>query len=745
MANNTDTRLVSGVRLRPNVIAVQIEHSRLPDKELVRRLSYWELLELSRALPMRFPSVREEFLTPRQREEKDGFMRPAREHALHLWPDVPERYRPMPLTQVTESTIEEETSRPRKVSTALSLSTQGTVSTTPPVSKRAENRPKRQAIPSPQPHPRSAGAADVLQSPISSRFLVLAPPGTGKTHLMLDRLAHLIHTDAVHDAHGEVLVLSFTRVTVSDILRKLSERVAAGASDAMRYVDVRTFDSFATELLLLEDNAEELLVPGYDERIKLVTKKLSENMLLEAQDRLGHIRYLVIDEVQDLTGVRALFALSVIKHLPTDAGILLLGDPAQAIYDFNDDQYTAQVILSVLPQHLAPRLQMASLSRYYRFQEASLERLAEDLRKAVAHEEHALEFVPTLTESIPEQSLDELAAVARRSRVAVLTRTNLEAFQLVEWARSRGITAMVRARQPYWPPWMARLVFGVKGDYLSLGQVRALWRQRLEGSTDKVGIEEAETLWEDVGLLRRGSLDLVALGEYLRSHVPSSASDGTGLVVTTIHQSKGLEFDEVALLAPAPHANLGSQLDELRVLYVAATRAKRNLGLLERDRQVFKWGKKGRNRTFTHFQRYIEGNNWLLVNTKEDYSWEDFWAGSPSLPRVQWAQWIKDAQEEWWRRFQTTGTWSVPWALRGSHAAEQTVVSHVSPTVLRDLWILHRGYGLSTQGVLEAPVTGLVSMVGPIDADRDVFGTARLALVPWVFGWARVVTEGEMA
>ena len=740
MANNTDTRLVSGVRLRPNVIAVQMENSRLPDKELVQRLSYWELLELSRALPMRFPSAREEFLTPRQREDKDGFMRPAREHALHLWPDVPARYRPMPITQVTDNNTDGETSQPRHAFAVPSVSTQVTVSTTPPMSKTEENRPKRQAIPSSQPHLRSTGAADVLQSAISSRFLVLAPPGTGKTHLMLDRLAHLIHTGAVHDAHGEVLVLSFTRVTVSDILRKLSERVAAGASDAMRYVDVRTFDSFATELLLLEDNAEELLVPGYDERIKLVTKKLSDNLLPEAQDRLSHIRYLVIDEVQDLTGVRAAFALSVIKHLATDAGILLLGDPAQAIYDFNAEEYTAKVILGVLQQRLEPRLQTASLSRYYRFQDIALERLAGDLRTGVIHEEHAIDFVRTLTKAIPEQSLDELAAVARQRRVAVLTRTNLEAFQLVEWARSRGVTATVRARQPYWAPWMARLVFGVKGDYLSLGQVRALWRQRLDGATDVVGIEEAETLWEDAGLLRRGTLDLVALGEYLRSHVPISASDGTGLVVTTIHQSKGLEFDEVALLTPAPHANLGSQLDELRVLYVAATRAKRCLVLLERDRQVFKWGKK---RTFTHFQRYVDGDNWLLVNTKEDYSWQEFWSGSPTLSRVQWIQWIKETHEDWWRRFQTTGIWSVPWALKGSPVAEQTAVPQVSSTVFRDLAILRHGYGLATQGALEAPVTGLVSVAGPLEADPDVFGTARLALIPWVFGWARVLTEGE--
>ncbi|MHB1612047.1 MAG: 3'-5' exonuclease, partial [Sulfobacillus sp.] len=360
------------------------------------------------------------------------------------------------------------------------------------------------------------------------------------------------------------------------------------------------------------------------------------------------------------------------------------------------------------------------------------------------YEELSLRFVPTLTQSIPKQSLNELAVAASESRVAVLTRTNLEAFQLSEWARSQRIETVVRVRQSYWPAWMARLLFGLRGDYISSAHLRSLWKHHgLEG-VGNIAYEDAETLWEESGLFRRGSLDLVAVGDYLRSHVPAPELDKPGLVVTTIHQSKGLEYDSVALLAPTTHANLGGQADELRVLYVAATRAKRHLSLLERDGKIFRWGKKGQKSIYNHFHRYTNLENWFLLNTKESFSFKNFWYCPPAFSRSQWIQRIEQTQQDWWDQFKIDGHWQVPWTLKRSTDLEDgTAIFQPSPTLFHDLAILHRGFGVGSSGVLEAPVTGLVTVAGPPDCDPAVFGTARLAIIPWVFGWAKVVAEGE--
>ena len=55
---------------------------------------------------------------------------------------------------------------------------------------------------------------------------------------------------------------------------------------------------------------------------------------------LTDVRHLIVDEVQDLVGVRARLVLAVLATLPPDVGFTLLGDPHQAVYDFQlEDQH----------------------------------------------------------------------------------------------------------------------------------------------------------------------------------------------------------------------------------------------------------------------------------------------------------------------------------------------------------------------------------------------------------------------
>lgn len=748
MSSKSSSQTIGGVRVRPNIIAVRLEGQRLPDKDLVGRLTYWELLELSRALPLRFPPtwVREEALTERQRAQKDGFIRPAQEHALHLWKDIPGTFRPMPITQ---SQIEPPPISFEKAGAAPSPSShlsspqateQRSLDISPDISPLLpsihDHNGTKKSLP-------QMTASDVVEAPLSSRVLVTAPPGTGKTHLMLDRLVYLIQSGEIHEPHNEVLVLSFTRATVSEIYRKLANRVLNGAPSSVQYVEVRTFDSLATALLLLENNVEDYFVAGYDERIKRIRDGLMNNRLVEAQDRLRQVRYLVIDEVQDLTGIRALFVFALMRCLHPDAGILLLGDPAQAIYDFDDDKWKAVVVLQELRNLLGPKLQTVFLNKYYRFRNPQLENLAMNLRDAVKEDGETSKFITTLMQTLPTQSLDDLAREARHSRIAVLTRNNLEVFQLYQWARLQAFDTDLRVRQAYWPAWIGRLLFGVRGEYLGVAQLRALWKQRI-GDLDVGTYEEAEELWETAGLLERNKLDLNAFSDYLRTYAPVAKSDTPGLIITTIHQSKGLEYDTVAVLEPTRHRNLGGQIEELRVLYVAATRAREKLVIQQRSKNLLKFGSGIKDR-FSHFHRYVDHDNWFLITTKEDISWDRFWHCPSNISLNDWKEKHQQYHEEWWRSFQVGGTWSLPWTLDSvmSNLGMETIIGP-SGGLSGDLRRLHRFYNIPQKGILEAPVSGLVTVVGPPDADSSVFGTAQVTVIPWVFGWARVVTGRDV-
>ena len=73
--------------------------------------------------------------------------------------------------------------------------------------------------------------------------------------------------------------------------------------DDLRFVSVRTFDSFATRILLAADTERDLKGFGYDARIELAIEAL-ENPESDASLIVSRCRHLIVDEIQDLVGVR---------------------------------------------------------------------------------------------------------------------------------------------------------------------------------------------------------------------------------------------------------------------------------------------------------------------------------------------------------------------------------------------------------------------------------------------------------
>ena len=85
--------------------------------------------------------------------------------------------------------------------------------------------------------------------------------------------------------------------------------------------------------------------PGHDPNARL-TGSYEENIarvieLLKADedvaDELAQIEHVVIDEAQDLVGQRADLIEALVDRLPSDCGVTVFADEAQAIYGFSDD------------------------------------------------------------------------------------------------------------------------------------------------------------------------------------------------------------------------------------------------------------------------------------------------------------------------------------------------------------------------------------------------------------------------
>jgi ATP-dependent DNA helicase RecQ len=176
--------------------------------------------------------------------------------------------------------------------------------------------------------------------------LVVAGPGSGKTHTVVRRITHMIRARQIRADH--ILVLAFNRSAASE----LRARLLAALGDRAGWVDVRTFHSLAVKLT----GAELFDRQDADPDARLDQAMAEAAALLAADDEedreratylrqqvLGGVRHVLVDEYQDLDPAQYAL-LSALVGLDrkrrgldrTERSVYVVGDDDQAIYGFRD-------------------------------------------------------------------------------------------------------------------------------------------------------------------------------------------------------------------------------------------------------------------------------------------------------------------------------------------------------------------------------------------------------------------------
>jgi hypothetical protein len=339
--------------------------------------------------------------------------------------------------------------------------------------------------------------------------------------------------------------------------------------------------------------------------------------------------------------------------------------------------------------------------------------------------------------------------------VALLTRTNLEAFQLAQWCASRAIPHQVRkgAGGAYWPGWIARLTLGYKETALSVPLARRRWERDV--GAPSASFNGALAFLQAQGVADRDKIDLAALCRRIRSQTPAEVAHGAKapqLTISTIHRSKGMEFDRVFVLEP--HRNSGGDPEEVRVMYVAATRARVRLRLLARDKKVFTEGGKHRGQ-LTHFHCYdrkLRANRILLADGLDEIDVTSLltpWTGPDPADPVEavrscqgalWDSWLPGRRTFTANRANNSYFLTMPSGSPGTGNGQ--LVCRLAQSVCRDLETLGRKFGGSTDSVLgmsEVSVGDLATIALPRDENpcaTERLGAACLALAPVVYGQA---------
>lgn len=424
----------------------------------------------------------------------------------------------------------------------------------------------------------------VIESDASTRLLVVAGAGRGKTEVIAGRVEDLVDVHGLQPA-DEVLVLTFSRAAVAAARRRLEDR-------GNGLVAVSTFDSFATRVLL-EADEDPSSVGSFDRRIRAATAVLRD----DPPARVSALRHVLLDEVQDLVGDRAELALAVLGQLEPDCGFTALGDPLQAIYDWQLDDSTSKLSSGELMTRLVEDLgaSTTALDVDYRARGEDPRAVVElgEVVRRVTDGAEAQELVRDFVEGLLDLGpLPEVTNLVDRTpkTTAVLCRTNGQALTVSQRLREAGVRHVLR--RPLEDVGVARWIgaaFGaVDTPVLDRDEVTALVgaaASEIDPIDAWVTLKEAERRRQD-----RDHLDLGALRRALRAGAPPlglAAADDASVVVSTIHRAKGLEFDRVLIVPAHERRDLDDDpAAEMRVSYVALSRARDEIFLCQAPQEA---------------------------------------------------------------------------------------------------------------------------------------------------------------
>ncbi|WP_024988985.1 RecQ family ATP-dependent DNA helicase [Segatella albensis] len=406
---------------------------------------------------------------------------------------------------------------------------------------------------------------EIIDDKESKYIVVAAGPGSGKTRVLVHKLASLLLLEDVK--HEQLLMLTFSRAAATEFKKRLIDLVG----NAANYVEIKTFHSYSFDLIGKQGNLDEA---------KDVVRRAAE-MIENGEVEQSKIAksVLVIDEAQDMDAddFRLVQAL---MHQNEEMRVIAVGDDDQNIYAFrgSDSRYMQSLVseegaklYEMTDNYRSSKVVVDCANRFVQRIPSRMKRTP--IQSATGKDGKVLALKSLLDTEIKVQG-----------STAILTRTNEETMQVAYELEQRGLHATV-----------AQSMGGFR--FCNLAEVRYFLKHldRNEISISKEKWQEAkqrtfETYASStcLNVIKHFFADFEATRQvYYRSDLREFifesniedfiAADDQSVFVSTIHKAKGREFDTVYLLSPVPD---GRDINDMRAYYVGLTRAKRNLYLV---------------------------------------------------------------------------------------------------------------------------------------------------------------------
>ena len=418
----------------------------------------------------------------------------------------------------------------------------------------------------------------IIHDSQSPHIVVVAGPGSGKTRVLVHKLASLLLMEDVK--HEQLLMLTFSRAAAHEFKTRLMQLVGNAAA----YVEIKTFHSYCFDLLGKVGSLEQS-----DEILQRTVAKIQSG---EVEANRITKAVLVIDEAQDMN--EAQFALiQALIAANEELRVIAVGDDDQTIYSFINaspkymqsliDDYGA--VKYELVDNYRSKRNLVALSN--RFAHGISHRLKDKPIQAVQSVDGQIDYIRYHGVNPMGCLLQHLQQQLGAGSSCVLTQTNEEAIQIAGLLKQQGIAAkLIQSNEGFNLHQLLEVriflhflnlnpqvsIISPDAWYRAVAQLR----ERFGHSRNVEWVLNLITAFEQVNPHHKYQSDL---DTFIRE---SKLEDFYGVqrdvvAVSTIHKAKGREFDHVFLYLNGFQA---LDDDKKRTLYVALTRAKNRLSMI---------------------------------------------------------------------------------------------------------------------------------------------------------------------
>lgn len=406
----------------------------------------------------------------------------------------------------------------------------------------------------------------------SSKYIVVsAGPGSGKTRVLVHKLASLLLLEDVK--HEQLLMLTFCRAAAIEFKQRLRDLIGNAAS----FIEIKTFHSYCFDLLGKIGNIQE-----------------SENIVKDAGELirsgdvdLGRITktVLVIDEAQDMDCYEYGLVEALMER-NEDMRVIAVGDDDQNIYQFrgSDSKYLKALITehgacqySLIDNYRSCQSVVSFVNQFVKW--ISVRMKEEDIN-AVKDSTGEVKLIKHNGSNMETALVDDMLSVGAEGTTCILTNTNHEALLILGILKQKKIPA--------------KLIQSIDGfDMFDIAEIR-YFLKKLNSTSPVISNEQWDSAVEALQRQYGNSTCMPIILKILHtfeetnerkyrtdfemflheSKIEDFYTNEQGVItISTMHKSKGREFDNVYMLLSK--VDMESD-EEKRKLYVGMTRA-RNL------------------------------------------------------------------------------------------------------------------------------------------------------------------------